>query len=216
MNFKKTSQIFLLILLISSNIISQTRKTIELSENWTFKKGENKNAEKVNFNDKNWQKVTVPHDWAIYGPFDKEIDKQVIAITQNGEKEATEKTGRTGSLPHVGTAWYRNKFNISETDINKKIILLFEGAMSEPQVFLNGKKIGEWAYGYSYFYFNISKDLIAGENTLAVKLTNKEYASRWYPRAGLYRKVSLIIKEKESINQWGTFITTPFVSKNEA
>ena len=216
MNFKKTSKIFLLTLLISSNIISQTRKTIELSENWTFNKGENKNAEKINFNDKNWQKVTVPHDWAIYGPFDKEIDKQVIAITQNGEKEATEKTGRTGSLPHTGTAWYRNKFNISETDINKKIILLFEGAMSEPQVFLNGKKIGEWAYGYSYFYFNISKDLISGENTLAVKLTNKEHASRWYPGAGLYRKVSLIIKEKESINQWGTFITTPFVSKSEA
>jgi beta-galactosidase len=216
MNLKKTSQIFFLTLLFTSSLNSQTRKTIEISENWTFKKGENKNAEKVNFNDKNWQEVTVPHDWAIYGPFDKEIDKQVIAITQNGEKEATEKTGRTGSLPHTGTAWYRNKFNFSKSDINKKIILLFEGAMSEPQVFLNGKKIGEWAYGYSYFYFNISKDLTAGENTLAVKLTNQEYASRWYPGAGLYRKVSLIIKEKESINQWGTFITTPITSKNEA
>ena len=88
--------------------------------------------------------------------------------------------------------------------------------MSEPQVYLNGKKVGEWAYGYSYFYFDVTDFLKEGENTLAVKLTNKEFASRWYPGAGLYRKVSLIIKNKESIDQWGTSITTPFISKEAA
>ncbi len=88
--------------------------------------------------------------------------------------------------------------------------------MSEPKVYLNGKKVGEWAYGYSYFYFDITDFITKGENTLAVQLTNKEFASRWYPGAGLYRKVSLIIKNKESIDQWGTSITTPFISKEVA
>ncbi|GGA67954.1 beta-galactosidase [Flavobacterium palustre] len=188
----------------------------ELESNWKFQKGDFENASQTNFNDSKWQKVSVPHDWAIYGPFDKEVDKQTVAIVQNGEKTASEKTGRTGALPHIGTAWYRNKFSISAAEKGKKVILLFEGAMSEPQIYLNGKKVGEWAYGYSYFYFDVSDFLQEGENTLAVKLTNKEFASRWYPGAGLYRKVSLIIKNKESIEQWGTSITTPLVSKEVA
>ncbi|WP_194767923.1 DUF4982 domain-containing protein [Tamlana sp. I1] len=197
-------------------IIAQTRAITTLESGWKFQKGDFKNAMEVNFDDSKWQNVSVPHDWAIYGPFDKEIDKQNVAIVQNGEKVASEKTGRTGALPHIGTAWYRTQFDISESDLSKKVILLFEGAMSEPQIFLNGKKIGEWAYGYSYFYFDISEFIKKGKNTLAVQLTNKAFASRWYPGAGLYRKVSLITKNKESINQWGTFITTPFISKESA
>ncbi|MFC3334920.1 DUF4982 domain-containing protein [Flavobacterium palustre] len=208
---------FFLIFFISISIsFSQVRTVRELESNWKFQKGDFENASQTNFNDSKWQKVSVPHDWAIYGPFDKEVDKQTVAIVQNGEKTASEKTGRTGALPHIGTAWYRNKFSISAAEKGKKVILLFEGAMSEPQIYLNGKKVGEWAYGYSYFYFDVSDFLQEGENTLAVKLTNKEFASRWYPGAGLYRKVSLIIKNKESIEQWGTSITTPLVSKEVA
>ncbi len=148
--------------------------------------------------------------------FDKEIDKQSVAILQNGETIASEKTGRTGALPHIGTAWYRNKFFMPQLSNDKKIILLFEGAMSEPQVYLNGKKVGEWAYGYSYFYFDVTDFIKNGDNILAVQLTNKPFASRWYPGAGLYRNVRLIVKNKESINQWGTFITTPFITSEEA
>jgi len=210
-------RVFLLSFFIITQIsIAQVRTVRELDSNWKFQKGDFENAFQSNFNDSKWEKVTVPHDWAIYGPFDKEIDKQKVAIVQNGEKVASEKTGRTGSLPHVGSAWYRNKFSISAAEKGKKVILLFEGAMSEPQIYLNGKKVGEWAYGYSYFYFDITDFINAGDNTLAVKLTNKDFASRWYPGAGLYRKVSLIIKNKESIDQWGTFITTPFISKEVA
>ncbi|NVJ89304.1 MAG: glycoside hydrolase family 2 protein [Flavobacteriaceae bacterium] len=198
-----------IMILISLTLHSQNRKIIELSENWKFQKGDITNAYQVDFNDSNWQIVTVPHDWAIYGPFDKNIDIQKVAIVQNGEKIATEKTGRTGSLPHIGSAWYRNLFSISSADIGKKIILQFDGAMSEPEVFLNGKKIGEWKYGYSYFYFDITDKVKEGDNLLAVKLTNQQYASRWYPGAGLYRKVTLTIKNKESVSHWGTFVTTP-------
>ncbi|KDN53937.1 beta-galactosidase GalB [Flavobacterium seoulense] len=213
----KQFKIFLFIFFITTQVsFSQVRVVRELDSNWKFQKGDLENAFQSNFKDSKWESVTVPHDWAIYGPFDKEIDKQSVAIVQNGEKTASEKTGRTGSLPHIGTAWYRNKFTISASEKGKKVILLFEGAMSEPQIYLNGKKVGEWAYGYSYFYFDITDFISAGENTLAVKLTNKEFASRWYPGAGLYRKVSLIIKNKESIDQWGTSITTPFISKEVA
>ena len=193
-----------------------TRTVIQLENNWKFHKGEAPNAEATDYKDSDWQTVTVPHDWAIYGPFDKEIDKQTVAITQNGEKIPTEKTGRTGALPFTGTGWYRTTFEASSFEKEKKAILLFEGAMSEPQVFLNGEKIGEWAYGYAYFYFDISDKLLKGENTLAVKLSNKEFSSRWYPGAGLYRPVSLIIKNPESINHWGTTITTPVATKEVA
>lgn len=200
----------------SLNIMAQTRTVKVLDTNWKFKKGEANDAFQIEFNDSKWENVTVPHDWAIYGPFDKEVDKQEVAIVQNGEEIASEKTGRTGALPHIGTAWYRNTFTLPTDLKNKKVILLFEGAMSEPQIYLNGKKVGEWAYGYSYFYFDVSEFIKNGENTLAVQLSNKEFASRWYPGAGLYRNVSVIIKNTASIAQWGTFITTPFITKEEA
>ncbi|WP_414703880.1 DUF4982 domain-containing protein [Pontibacter sp. 13R65] len=193
------------------------RVTTELSNNWKFYKGQSTTAHQQDFNDRKWETVTVPHDWAIYGPFDKEIDKQVVAIEQNGEKVATEKTGRTGSLPYIGEGWYRKKFTLPHYKPGQKVLLVFEGAMSEPKVFLNGEKVGEWNYGYNYFYFDISKQVAAGkENTLAVQLSNQGLSSRWYPGAGLYRKVQVIVKNQESIDQWGTYITTPFISDKVA
>ncbi len=217
MNSKKLLLYSFLILFSSFIINAQERVTIELNKGWKFEKGKNEKAFETNFNDSKWENVTVPHDWAIYGPFDKEIDKQVTAILQNGEKIPTEKTGRTGALPYIGEAWYRNQFVVPNFDKNKKVILLFEGAMSEPKVYLNGKKVGEWNYGYNYFYFDIT-DFITpnGKNNLAVHLSNLGSSSRWYPGAGLYRKVKLIVKNKEGIDQWGTFITTPMVTADLA
>ncbi|EJL64857.1 DUF4982 domain-containing protein [Flavobacterium sp. CF136] len=209
------SILFLALLIFSSGkVMSQT---VILKDNWRFSKEVKGDAFAVDFDVSKWEKVSVPHDWAIYGPFDKEWDKQVSAIEQNGEKIPTEKTGRTGSLPHIGTGWYRNTFTLPEFKKGKKVLLIFEGAMSEPQVFLNGKKIGGWGYGYSYFSIDITNDLIEGsENVLAVKLTNMPFSSRWYPGAGLYRKVSVVVTEEESFTQWGTFITTPDMKENNA
>lgn len=218
MKLKKTIVLTLLGVFFSATLsTAQTRKVITLDTGWKFAKGNLENASAVNFNDSHWQTVSVPHDWAIYGPFDKEVDKQVIAIKQNGEKIATEKTGRTGALPHIGQAWYRKEFTLPDYQNENKVLLTFDGAMSESKIFLNGKKIGEWNYGYNYFYFDITEFLLEGEvNTLAVQLTNREESSRWYPGAGLYRKVQIVIKDKESINHWGTFITTPTVSSSLA
>ncbi|RED23453.1 beta-galactosidase [Flavobacterium cutihirudinis] len=211
------SVLFLFLFFFSSGKMMAQSNTVVLKENWRFSKEVKGDAFSVDYNTSKWEKVSVPHDWAIYGPFDKEWDKQVSAIEQNGEKVATEKTGRTGSLPHIGTGWYRNTFSIPGFKKGKKALLICEGAMSEPQVYLNGKKIGEWGYGYSYFSIDITNELKAGsENLLAVKLTNLPFSSRWYPGAGLYRKVSIVIKEDESFAQWGTFITTPEMKADNA
>ncbi|RYZ51583.1 MAG: beta-galactosidase, partial [Chitinophagaceae bacterium] len=214
---KQLSFFCLFSLLFLQTVEAQTRVVTELRQGWKFSRGSQEGAAAKSFNDKDWQQVTVPHDWAIYGPFDKEIDKQVVAITQNNEKVASEKTGRTGSLPYIGEGWYRNRFQLPHFEKGQKAILLFEGAMSEPKVFLNGEKVGEWNYGYSYFYFDITDKLLAGEeNLLAVHLQNVGQSSRWYPGAGLYRKVSIIVKNQESIAQWGTSITTPLVTPEMA
>ncbi len=211
-----TSLLIFSFLLLKASV-AQVRVVTELNEGWKFSKGKNDLAFQVDFNDQNWQKVSVPHDWAIYGPFDKEIDKQIVAIVQNNEKVATEKTGRTGALPYIGEAWYRNDFSLPHYKKGQKVLILFEGAMSEPKVYLNGKKVGQWNYGYNYFYFDISDHILpAQKNTLAVHLTNKGLSSRWYPGAGLYRKVRIIVKNTESIDQWGTFITTPLISQQFA
>ena len=208
-------RIFLIqsLIFLSLSLFAQ-RTEITLDKNWKFSKGDSPTAYQTNFNDQSWEQVSVPHDWAIYGPFDKEIDKQNVRITQNGEKVASEKTGRTGSLPFIGVGWYRTNFTLPEYQDGKKVLLIFEGAMSQPQIYINGEKVGEWAYGYSYFYFDVSKYLKQGEeNTLAVRLENLPLSSRWYPGAGLYRKVRLLIKEDVSFKQWSTFISTPLATE---
>ena len=204
--------ILTLCFLISSIASAQIRTETELTS-WKFHQGASDLAAKKDFNDKKWQTVTVPHDWAIYGPFDKEIDKQVVAITQNGEQAASEKTGRTGALPYIGEGWYRTSFTLPKYKAGQKVLVVFEGAMSEPKVFLNGQKVGEWNFGYNYFYFDITSNIDAGKaNLLAVQLNNKGLSSRWYPGAGLYRKVRIIVKNAESVDQWGISVTTPYIS----
>jgi len=111
----------LLVFIVSTAIaFSQARVVKVLDTHWKFQKGNVEDAFKTNFNDSKWESVTVPHDWAIYGPFDKKVDIQNVAIVQNGENVATEKTGRTGALPHIGTAWYRNTFTLPKEAKGKK------------------------------------------------------------------------------------------------
>jgi len=101
-----------------------------------------------------WEQVRVPHDWAISGPFDKKWDLQTVAIEQNGEKVATEKSGRSGALPWIGKGYYRTTFNSPKC---KHAEILFDGAMSEPVVYVNGQYAGRWAYGYNAFRLDITR-----------------------------------------------------------
>ena len=212
----KHSKIFILMLLVyCSNSFGQT--VVKELDLWKFYKGANATASQIDFDDADWESVKIPHDWAIFGPFDEEIDKQVVQIEQNNEEKATEKTGRTGALPFVGVGWYRTKLTLANDDPTKQILLSFDGAMSNAEVFVNGVKVGNRPYGYSYFYFDISDQVKSGiENVIAVRLENQAFSSRWYPGAGLYRKVRMIVKNKDSFKHWGHFITTPFISENLA
>lgn len=200
----------LTISIFSINARAQSRTEITLKKGWKFFLGKNEKAYEKDLDDAGWQNVTVPHDWAINGPFDKEIDKQTVAITQNGEKVAREKTGRTGALPYIGEGWYRNRFRIPNANAKKTVLLQFDGAMSEPQVYLNGELVGKWNYGYNCFFIDISDRIRPGqENILAVHISNRPRSSRWYPGAGLFRNVHLVVKEQSSIEQWGVTVTTP-------
>jgi len=158
-----------------------------------------------------WKPVTIPHDWAIYGPFDRANDLQKVTVEQNGEKEATWKTGRTGGLPYVGKGFYRTNINIPDT-AGRSLCILFDGAMSNARVSVNGKQVAFWPYGYNSFFASLEGVARPGNNIVEVSLENKPKSSRWYPGAGLYRNVRLIDRDKVHIPVWGTYVTTPFVS----
>ncbi len=176
-----------------------------LLENWAFRRGASDGAEAAAFDDKGWERVRIPHDWAITGPFDKNIDKQVVRIEQDGETAATEKTGRSGALPWIGEGWYRRALTIPEGTEHAELV--FDGAMSEPVVYVDGVEVGRWAYGYNSFSVDISS-LKPGAHMLAVHLKNVKESSRWYPGAGLYRPVRLVTAPKDGFVTWGTFVRT--------
>jgi len=184
------------------------RLVTTLNDGWEFAKGD--------IGDKTrWQDVRVPHDWAIYGPFDRANDLQSVAIKQNGETEESIKTGRTGGLPFIGKGVYRTSFEISDTT-DAVYTLLFDGAMSNAEVSVNGRHAITWPYGYNSFYVGIDSLIHTGQNELVVELQNFDKQSRWYPGAGLYRNVHLIKTNRVHIPVWGTYITTPDVSEGYA
>ena len=167
---------------------AQTRTEQLLERGWRFTREDNAEFITPDYDDKAWQEVTVPHDWAIYGPFSIHNDRQNVAITQDGQKEAMEHAGRTGGLPFVGVGWYRLDFEAPTFAEGKRATIIFDGAMSHARVYINGMEVGYWPYGYNSFHFDITPYIKAGEvNTLAVRLENEPESSRWYPGAGLYR-----------------------------
>ncbi len=183
--------------------LAQTRQETTLTEGWLFSQDQ-----------QTWQNVCVPHDWAIAGPFDKKWDLQKVRIEQNGEKEATEKSGRSGALPWIGEGHYKRNIQIPAGC--KHAELIFDGAMAEPTVYLNGQKAGYWAYGYNTFRVDITPMVKAGDNLLEVHLKNVEESSRWYPGAGIYRPVKLIITGDDRIDPWKTFIRTTQLCASQA
>ena len=188
-----------------------------LEKGWRFTREDQSQFSSPTFNDSKWSRVVVPHDWAIYGPFSFDNDKQHLAIAQDGQKEAMEHAGRTGGLPFVGTGWYRRSLEIPSDLGDRRVFLRFDGAMSHARVYVNGKEVGYWPYGYNTFAFDITSFVRPGEaNTLAVRLENKHESSRWYPGAGLYRNVHLTFTSPVYVPLWGTQIQTPTVEASRA
>ena len=193
-----------LALALSTMCQAQSRKIINLPS-WDFSR-----------DGKVWSQVAVPHDWAIAGPFDKKWDLQMVAIEQNGEKEKTEKSGRSGALPWIGEGMY--KMNLQLPKGYKRAVLVFDGAMSQPVVSVNGKEAGRWAYGYNAFRIDITPYVQFGgkKNLVEVHLNNVEESSRWYPGGGLYRPVSVELYGNENFSTWDTFVRTLKADKQEA
>ncbi|WP_232457051.1 beta-galactosidase GalB [Polaribacter sp. SA4-12] len=169
------------------------------NKDWLFQRGEIKRGESIVFDDSNWRNLNLPHDWAIEGPFDKKYN------------------ARTGGLPVHGEAWYRKHFVVSKENKGKKVSIEFDGAMSNAKVWLNGEFVGERPYGYIGFELDLTKQIKFGEdNVIAVQLNPEDLSARWYPGAGIYRNVRLKINNSIHIPQYGTFVTTPKITKEKA
>ena len=165
--------------------------------------GENFPFVQNTFNDRSWQTVNLPHDWAIDQPFYKEEN----AIVGGG----------MGRLPVHGVAWYRKKISLSAADQNKKIYLDIDGAMSYTMVWCNGKLVGGWPYGYNSFRLDLTPYLHYGAaNQLAIRIDNPTNSARWYPGAGLYRNVWITKTNPVHVAQWGSFVQTNHVSAASA
>ena len=201
---KRSITFMTLALVLTTLCQAQSRKVINLPS-WDFSR-----------DGKAWQQVAVPHDWAIAGPFDKKWDLQMVAIEQNGEKEKTEKSGRSGALPWIGEGMY--KMNLQLPKGYKRAVLVFDGAMSQPVVSVNGKEAGKWAYGYNAFRIDITPYVQFGgkKNLVEVHLNNVEESSRWYPGGGLYRPVSVELYGNVNFSTWDTFVRTLKADRQEA
>ncbi len=203
-----------LFVLLFSTLHANVREVIELDKGWKFTKGDIEDAMNPNYDDRKWESVVVPHDWAIAGPFDREIDIQYVAIEQNGDITPSVHTGRTGALPYIGVGWYRLELDLPKDYAHTE--LQFDGAMAEPIIYVNGQEAGKWANGYNAFNVDITPFLVEGKNSIAVRLQNLEQSSRWYSGAGLYRPVHLVRTQPVAIDTWGITVTTPVVTSNNA
>jgi beta-galactosidase len=152
-----------------------------------------------------WENVSVPHDWAIAGPFDIKHDLQKVRILENGEEKETLKSGRTGALPWLGSGEYSRKVAVPEGA--GYVSLVFDGVMSECEVYVDGKKSGEWKHGYNAFAVELPA--VAGEYDIAVKANNRPESSRWYPGAGIYRRVKLVLGGRTGLKLWGNAVYSP-------
>jgi beta-galactosidase len=211
---KRTSILTLFMMVItfciSDTLLAQEspRSRESFNQGWKFVKYFNASNEAVttdkepenlqlpSVNDNNWRSLDLPHDWAIEGPFSDTLENN------------------TGLLPWKGIGWYRKHFTVSDNDKGKRIYVDFDGAMANAKVWLNGKYVGEWPYGYTSFRLDFTPYIITGkENIIAVRLDTKNWDSRWYPGAGLYRNVWLVKTSQLHIANNGVFCTTPEIKK---
>jgi beta-galactosidase len=192
--------IVIISLILTMNNIFTQNSIINFNENWCFAKGEQQeDVVQLSFDDSAWEKVNLPHDWAISGPFNPE------------------ENGYAAKLPWKGVGWYRKKFILSEANAGKRVYFDFDGVMAFPKVYINGHLAGEWDYGYMSFRVDATQFVKFGEaNVISVQADTRQHGTRWYPGAGIYRNVRLILKNSLHLAHWGTFVTTPLVSNAAA
>ena len=183
----------------SKDLLSAGRRLVNFNSDWRFAKGDQPGAEAAEFDDSAWQAVRLPHDWAISGPFNPK------------------ENGYAGKLPWKGVGWYRKTFALDKADSGRRVCFDFDGVMAFPKVYVNGQLAGEWDYGYMSFRVDATPYVkFDGTNVIAVQVDTRNHGTRWYPGAGIYRKVTMTVCEPVHMAHWGTFITIPDVSDSSA
>lgn len=192
---RRTLSVLSLIFLLLSCVVTAKTK-VSFNQGWRFVKGvQPESVIQMEFDDSEWQDVRLPHDWAIAGPFNRD------------------EHGDAAKLPWKGVGWYRKSFTLNEMDKGKQVYLDFDGVMAFPEVYVNGQLAGQWDYGYMSFRVDATDYVKFGQqNCVAVKVDTRHHGTRWYPGAGIYRKVTLTLSNPVHVTHWGTFVTTPQVS----
>lgn len=172
-----------------------------LDENWLFVLADEKEAASVNYDDSRWRQLCLPHDWSVESDFN-----------------ATESSGNDGGYVMTGTGWYRKYLTVPAEWKHRKLALYFEGVYMNSEVYVNGQLAGKRPYGYSSFCYDITPYVKFGQrNVIAVRVDNSHQKNcRWYTGSGIYRHVWLLNREPVHVKHWGVYITTPYVSEQQA
>ena len=200
---KNFTTIILVLLSIVTN--AQYQPAIQRKQlfdyNWKFSLGDAPTANTNDFDDKNWRTLDLPHDWSI-----------------EGKPDPKNPMGGAGGYFPAGIGWYRKAFKAPVTWKGKHVSIYFEGVYMNSEVFLNGKSLGVYPYGYSSFSYDLTPYLnFNKENELSVRVDNSQQINcRWYSGSGIYRHTWLIVTDPIHIAHWGVGITTPEVSADKA
>ncbi len=179
---------------------SVTRSTVKFDFDWKFYQGDPEGASDPRYDDKSWRLLDLPHDWSVEG-----------TVAEN------EPAGGSGGYFPTGLGWYRRHFSVKRNDLKMNNYIVFDGVYMNSDVWLNGKHLGNYPFGYNSFYYDLDPYLKEGDNVIAVRVDNsKQPNSRWYSGSGIYRHVWLVRTAPLHIEQWGVYVTTPAITKSQA
>ena len=177
----------------------RTRTVLPINKTWKFIKQDVTGAQAAGFNDGAWSSVNLPHS------FEQPYWRTDMAQT-----------------PYIG--WYRRHITIDNSLLlaKKRIFIEFEAAFLVSDVYVNGTLAGTHKGGYTGFSYDITPNLHAGDNVIAVRL-NASWNGQIAPRAGehifsggIYRDVYLVVTDPLHVTWYGTFVYTPGVSVSSA
>ncbi len=199
----------LLLFACGTACLGDVRTRESFNEGWRFARygdmpdgtfaAEPDGLESAGYDDTGWRELNLPHDWAIEGPFRKDLPN------------------RTGKLPYAGIGWYRKGFFVDKEDSGKRFYLDIDGAMSNSTIWVNGKRVGGWPYGYTSFRVDLTDAVEPGaHNLVAIRLDNKDNSSRWYPGGGIYRNTWLVKTGQAHVAEAGIFVSATDITRDSA
>lgn len=193
--------LFICTVLFSCSSSKKVRENVDFTEGWKFYLGDDSIAYNAQYDDAKWRILDLPHDWSIEADFSLKNP-----ATPGG-----------GALPG-GIGWYRKDFVVDKSDEGKNVYIDFDGIYWNSKVWINGHLLGERPNGYISFRYDLTPYIKVGEkNVIAVRVDNsKQPNSRWYSGSGIYRNVWLVTTNALHVDHWGTYVTTPTVTRDNA